>query len=121
MAISDRRAERARRLPRSHLGIDDRDAQAGSGDRDLLEVLHDRERLVEVVQQSSPLLVLGRLAEAHGVVIELRPLNEQEIHGRLFEATRQRESPEARDARDDCLGLDESRLEAGPLAGLHGQ
>ena len=40
-------------------------------------MFHDREGLVEVVQQRPPCLVLFGLPEAHGVVFELFPFNEE--------------------------------------------
>ena len=40
-------------------------------------MLDHRERVVEVVEQPPPLLVLGRAAEALRVVLQPRPLDEE--------------------------------------------
>ena len=45
---------------------------------DGLEVLDDRERVVEVVQKGAPLLVGIRAAEPLGVVLERFPLHEEQ-------------------------------------------
>src|SRR5680860_1796390 len=51
-----------------------------------LEVFDGRERVVEVVQETLPFLVAGRLAEAHSVVLQRLPLDQQEVPRRVFDA-----------------------------------
>jgi hypothetical protein len=46
---------------------------------DGLVVRHHGKRLVEVVQQFLPLLVLGRLSKANFMIFERLPDNEQEV------------------------------------------
>src|SRR5437588_12149522 len=72
--------------------------------RDRLEVLDGREGVVEVVEQRAPLLVLGRPAEAFGVVFEAVPLDQQQIPARLFDAAFEPQGTEARHRGDDRLG-----------------
>lgn len=50
-------------------------------------VLDDRERLVEVMEQRSPFLVLGRAPETFGVILETFPFNSEQVTRGLFEAT----------------------------------
>jgi hypothetical protein len=42
-------------------------------------VFHHRKRIIEVVQEFAPTLVLGRLAETFGVTLQGVPPHEQEI------------------------------------------
>ena len=65
---------------------DHREDWSRSGSRDRFVVLDGRERVIEVVEQGAPLLVLGRPAEAFSVVLETVPLNEQQIALRVLDA-----------------------------------
>ena len=40
-------------------------------------MLHRRERLIEVMQQAAPTLIIGRLPEANRVVFETPPMHQQ--------------------------------------------
>lgn len=61
-----------------------------SGAKHVLVVLHDGERVVEVVQQFAPPLVLGRAAEADGVVLEAVLLDQQQVGAGALQASGQR-------------------------------
>ena len=74
-------------------------------------MLDRRERLVEVMQEPSPVLVLRRLPEPLGVVFEPRPLDEQEIRARPFDASLQLQRLEAGHRGDDRARFGEGRLE----------
>ena len=49
-------------------------------------VLDDGERVVEVVQEPLPLLVLGLFSEPFGVVLEAFPVHEEDVPSRSFDA-----------------------------------
>jgi hypothetical protein len=83
----------------------------------VVEVRHHTERVVEEEEQASPLLLLGRPAEAVRVVLEGVPLDEEEVGAGAFEASGEAESPEAAGGRDGPLGLREGVLELGFRAG----
>ncbi len=55
-------------------------------------MLHYRKGLVEGVQQSAPLLVLRRAAEALRMVHQPVPFDEQQIGVRVLQTTRERET-----------------------------
>ncbi len=61
-------------------------AGGASGAEHGSEVLDRRKRLVEVMEEALPFLVLRRAPEANGVILELRPLDEQEIPVRPLDA-----------------------------------
>ena len=57
-----------------------------SGAIDLPVVLDRRERVVEVVQQPLPLVILRRATESLGVIFQGVPLHQQEVGVRALEA-----------------------------------
>ena len=61
----------------------------------------------------------GPSLETRGVILQPRPLHEEKVGARTFDAARQGEAFKAGHAGDDRLGSCESRLEVGFLAGLH--
>ena len=65
------------------------------GPCDLLVVVDRGERVVEVVEQLSPLLVRRRAAEAFGVVFEAVPLDQQQVVARSLDTARERQANEA--------------------------
>ena len=89
--------------------------------KQLIEVLDDRERFVEFVQQSSPLLIFGRTAKPDLVVIDGVPPHEQQIGLRMLDPTRKRQAAESRHRRNDALCLGKSRLELRLTAWLDGE
>ncbi len=80
---------------------------------DLLVVLDRGERVVEVVQQQSPLLVLRRSPESFGVVLQSAPLDEQKVGSRPLQATREREPLKPAHLTNDQFGLAEREFELG--------
>jgi len=83
----------------------------------LEKVLHDREGLVEVVQQGSPLGVLLRAAEPFGVGLDGVPFDEQQVEVRGLDRSRQGEADEAGPAADQRFGTGERGLELRLQAG----
>jgi len=77
-----------------------------------LIVLDHRERVVEVVQQSPPLLVLSRAAEAFGVVLQPIPLDQEKLPRRGFDTPFESKRAEPGHRGDDRLRLSERILEA---------
>lgn len=69
------------------------------------------ERLVEVVQQAFPLLVLLRSSEAGGVILQVAPFDEQQLFALIFEAVVQFVRDAAVHRRDDARGVAEGSLE----------
>ena len=49
-------------------------------------MLHGGERLIKVMQKTSPPLVFRRLPEAYRVIFQIPPLDEQDITIRNFKA-----------------------------------
>src|SRR5437667_1258603 len=72
-----------------------------------------RERIVEVMKQPLPGLVLGRPAKADFVRLERLPTNQQNVLVRPLDAALQLMRHVARHRRDDALGLEERRFEGG--------
>src|SRR5437868_10592439 len=88
--------------------------QAGAGH--LCIVQRRRERVVEVVQQPAPLLVLGGLAESGLVVLHAAPAHQQHVVVITLQAALQFVAQIAGHGRNDALGLGKRRLERGALA-----
>lgn len=82
-------------------------------------MLDRRERIVERVQQLFPCLVLRRLPESNGVILQRLPANEQHVPVAGFQAATRVVRTTARHRRDDGLGLPERALECGLASGDH--
>ncbi len=52
-------------------------------------MLHRGKRIVKVMKQGAPFLILRRLAEANGVVFELSPMNQQNVFAGNLQAAPQ--------------------------------
>src|SRR5512135_927040 len=74
-----------------------------------------------MVQQGLPFLILRRVAEPLGMVLERLPANEQSVATRRLDAPLQLQRVESRHRRNDALRLGESALEGCRLAGNHVQ
>jgi hypothetical protein len=61
--------------------------RAGALGVQLGEVLDDRERVIEVMEQRPPSLVFGRSTESVDVVLERFPLDEKQVAARVLKAT----------------------------------
>lgn len=68
-------------------------------------VLHDREGIVEVVEQLAPSLVFSGVSESLGVVLEPTPLHQQQVGSRSLDAAREGQPLEALHSCDDRLGF----------------
>jgi len=82
-------------------------------------MLHDRRRIVEVVQQSPPFLKSRRLTEPDRVILHPPPFHEQQILARRFHAALQPVRNVSVHGCDDRLRLSEGLFEVRALAGLH--
>ena len=82
-------------------------------------MLDDWERIVKVMQERFPLLVIGRFAEAHRVILQRAPSHQQDVLVRLLQATLQVVAQLSGHARDDGLRLNECRFECVLFAGDH--
>ncbi len=76
-----------------------------------------RKRIVEVVQQTLPPPVLGRLPETHGVALKISPPYEKQVLGWGLNTTPKFVAPVAWHGRDNGLGLGERLFKLGGLAG----
>jgi hypothetical protein len=76
-----------------------------------------RKRLIEVMKQPPPLLVLGRLAEANFVRFDRLPPHKQDVLVGPFETALKLVREVARHGDDDALSLDESSFELSGLTG----
>jgi len=113
--LQSRRPVRGRRLS---FGSVHRVLTLRTGDLEhALVVLDRRVRVVEVVQQRPPPLIVGRVAEALGVILEPVPANEEDVAIRVLEAALELEVIEPGHGRDDGLGLFERHLELGGFGG----
>src|SRR5690242_13771508 len=74
---------------------------------------------VEMMQQRPPLFVPRGLAEADRVVLELLPLDQQQIAARRLQAAPDRDRAKAGRRRDQRPRLVDGGFEGGFLAGLH--
>src|SRR4029078_3599684 len=81
-----------------------------------LVVKHRGKRIVEVVKESLPLLVLRRLAEALLVVLDAVPTHEKQVVAFALEATLQLVPPIPRHRGDDRLRFSERGFERRALA-----
>jgi hypothetical protein len=86
-----------------------------------VEVLDCRERVIEVVEQSTPLLVLSRAAKALGVVFKRFPLHQEQERTWPLDASRKFQSAEPSYRRDDLLRCIECFEEVSFRPGPHGQ
>ena len=59
------------------------------------EVLHRRERLVEVMEEASPLLELRRKPESLGVIFETVPFHQEQVAAWSLNAPVEAERPES--------------------------
>jgi hypothetical protein len=86
---------------------------AFTGAQDQVIVLHGGKRIVEVVEQAAPFLVIGGAAEAGGVVFQALPADQQQVLMRRLQAALQLVAAVAGQACDDLRRGAEGRLEAG--------
>lgn len=69
------------------------------------------ERVIEVVQQSTPLLVLLGPPESNRVILEMVPLNQQQVSGWRLDASFESNGSAPGHRRDDRVGRCERPLE----------
>src|SRR5688572_22092447 len=82
-------------------------------------VLDDWKRIVEMMEELLPALILGRLAKPDGVVLERRPANDQGVLIGPLETFLKLERQKARHRGNDASGLSERPLEVRFPAGNH--
>ena len=84
---------------------------------DIIEVQHFGKRIVEVMQQRSPALIVLRLAEANRVVLHRLPLDQEQEFVLRLEASQQLHVDAAAHRRDDRSGLRECFEKVAPPTG----
>ncbi len=111
--VSLPRASRCRCRARGEVQV----RRTGTFDRRI--VRHHGKRLVEVVQQPLPLLVLRRSAKALFVGLQRVPFHQQQVFAGPLDAALQPVRAVSRHGRDDALRLAEGVFERGGLARAH--
>src|SRR4051812_43144356 len=94
--------------------------RAGSGLQHFLEVLDRWERVIEVVEQSTPLPILGRTAKALGVIFKRFPLHQEKERTWLLDTPGEFQAAEPSHRGDDLLRRAERFEEVTLFPGSHG-
>ena len=81
-------------------------------------MLDDRHRVIEMVEQGTPLLVLRRTAKALCVIFQRAPLHQQHVFVIIFQAALELVPQVPRHGGDQSLSLHKSELERSTLAGF---
>ncbi|HYU71173.1 MAG TPA: hypothetical protein VEL31_00715 [Ktedonobacteraceae bacterium] len=82
----------------------------------LFEVLDSRERIIKVMEESSPFLICGGASKADCMILQPFPPDEQEISPVHFDAPVQLVRDVAGHRRDDARGVFERSFEVALLA-----